>query len=131
MTQPFHTPGYRWRRLAAACRVLRRVPLEAYIWTAGLIALACTNPEADGLINGCLSRLLFDVPCPGCGLGHAVAYLFRGEVAASFHAHPLGPFAVVVLVGRVVRLTWEAFTRPLPPFEHPSLKISISALCRK
>jgi hypothetical protein len=98
----FHTLG----------RQLRRVPLEAVVWTAGLAAMACANPEAEGLIEACLSKALFGLPCPGCGLGHAVAYLFRGEVALSFQAHPLGPFAVVILTGRVVRLVWEAFTRP-------------------
>lgn len=98
-------------------RQLRRVPLEAVVWTAGLVALACTNPEAEGLIEGCLSKLIWGTPCPGCGLGHAVAYLFRGEVVLSFQTHPLGPFAAVILAGRVVRLVGEAFRKSLPPFE--------------
>ncbi|MFQ5570463.1 MAG: DUF2752 domain-containing protein [Rhodothermales bacterium] len=96
---------------------LRRVPLEAVIWTAGLAVLACTNPEAEGLIEGCLSKLFLDTPCPGCGLGHAVAYLFRGDLVQSFQAHPLGPFAVAILAGHVIRLVWEAFARPLSPLE--------------
>ncbi len=98
-------------------RDLRRVPVEAVVWTAGLVALACTNPEAEGLIEACLSKVLWGISCPGCGLGHAVAYLFRGEIALSFQTHPLGPLAVVILTGRVVRLAWEAFRQPLPPFE--------------
>ena len=98
-------------------RQLRRVPLEAVVWTAGLIVLACTNPEAEGFIEGCLSKWLLGMPCPGCGLGHAVAYLFRGEVVLSFQAHPLGPLAAVILTGRVVRLVGKALTQPLPPFE--------------
>ena len=98
-------------------RPLRRVPVEAVVWTAGLVALACTNPEAKGLIEGCLSKVLWETPCPGCGLGHAVAYLFRGEIALSFQTHPLGPLAAAILGGRVMRLVWEAFRRPVPPFE--------------
>ena len=103
-----------FRRLG---RQLRRVPVEAVVWTAGLVALACTNPEAEGLIEACLSKWLFGISCPGCGLGHAVAYLFRGEIALSFQTHPLGPLAVVILVGRVVGLVRAAFIRPLSPFE--------------
>lgn len=114
MTQPLHTLMRRWSLLAAACR---RVPLEAYIWTLGLGALACMDPTAERLIDGCLSRLLFDMPCPGCGLGHAVSYLFRGDVVSSFQAHPLGLPAVLILGGRTGRLVWETFARPLPPFQ--------------
>ncbi len=98
-------------------RQLRRVPVEAVVWTAGLVALACTNPEAEGLIEACLSKVLWGISCPGCGLGHAVAYLFRGEVVLSFQTHPLGPLAVVILVGRVVGLVRAAFICPLSPFE--------------
>ena len=98
-------------------RQVRRVPVEAVVWTAGLVALACTNPEVEGLIEACVSKWLFGISCPGCGLGHAVAYLFRGEIALSFQTHPLGPLAAAILTGRVVRLVWEAFRQPLPPFE--------------
>ncbi len=98
-------------------RQLRRVPVEAVVWTAGLVALACTNPEAEALIEACVSKWVFGISCPGCGLGHAVTYLFRGEIALSFQTHPLGPLAVVILVGRVLGLVRAAFIRPRSPFE--------------
>jgi hypothetical protein len=85
-------------------RLLRRVPLEAFIWTVGLAAMAWTDPAAEGFIDGCLFKWLGVTWCPGCGLGHAVAYLFRGEVAQSLAAHPLGVVTVVVLVGHIGRL---------------------------
>ena len=87
---------------------LRYVPWEAAVWTAGLIAMACADPEAPGLIEGCLFQWFGVERCPGCGLGHAVAYLVRGEMAASFQAHPLGLPAVAVLAGHIVRLVREA-----------------------
>ncbi len=98
-------------------RQLHRVPVEAVVWTAGLVALACTNPEAEALIEACVSKWLFGISCPGCGLGHAVAYLFRGEIALSVQTHPFGPLAIVILLGRVVGLVRTAFIRPLSPFE--------------
>lgn len=93
---------------------LRRIPLEAAIWTAGLVAMACADPEAPGLLDGCLFRWLGVEWCPGCGLGHAVGHLFRGEWTASLEAHSLGWFAVLVLGGHVIQLVWKAFTQPLP-----------------
>ncbi|GAB5520997.1 MAG: hypothetical protein RhofKO_32480 [Rhodothermales bacterium] len=91
----------------------RRLPLEALIWTAGLIALACTNPNAPGLFDLCVFKWLGFSGCPGCGLGHAIAHLFRGEWLASWQAHPLGVPALLVLVGRIVTLL-RAARRPSP-----------------
>ena len=85
------------------------IPLEAYIWTAGLIALACTNPNVEGHFDLCLFKRLGLPFCPGCGLGHSITLLFHGAVIQSFSTHPLGPFAVVVLVERVISLTREAY----------------------
>ena len=92
---------------------LHAVPVEAWVWAAGLAALACADPNGPGLLRLCLFDALGWPYCPGCGLGHAVAHLFRGEFAASFAAHPLGLFAVAVLAGRVARLAAPAFA-PTP-----------------
>lgn len=90
--------------------LLRTIPVEAYIWTAGLIALACTNPNHVGLFDLCLFKKLGLPFCPGCGLGHSISFLFRGQISSAFSAHPLGPFAVFVLVGRILTLSREAIT---------------------
>ncbi|MEN8224828.1 MAG: DUF2752 domain-containing protein [Bacteroidota bacterium] len=42
--------------------------------------------------------------CPGCGLGHSISWLFRGDIVQSFHAHPLGIPAVLVLSIRVFNI---------------------------
>jgi len=39
----------------------------------------------------CPSVLLFDRPCPGCGLTTSWTALIHGQFAYAFHAHPLGP----------------------------------------
>lgn len=89
---------------------LRRIPPEAVVWTAGLVALACTDPNAGGLFDLCLFKAMGFSFCPGCGLGHAVAHLFRGEWIASFHAHPLGLPAVAVLGHRIGTLVRPVLT---------------------
>jgi len=102
-------------------RRLRRIPPEAAMWTAGLVVLACTDPNAESLFGLCVFKALGFEFCPGCGLGHAVAHLFRGEWAASFAAYPLGPFAVVVLTGRVGSLVRQALHHPdLPSPPYPT-----------
>ncbi|GIV58628.1 MAG: hypothetical protein KatS3mg042_1541 [Rhodothermaceae bacterium] len=88
--------------------VMQRIPVEALVWTAGLAALACMDPEAEHLFSLCLFKNLGLPFCPGCGLGHAVAYLVRGDLAASWQAHPLGVPAVLMLTGRIVALVRQA-----------------------
>ncbi len=103
-------------KLADAKRLLTsgRVPLEAFVWLGGLLLVALPDPtvvrtwtlclfEAIGLVEG-----LGIHACPGCGLGHAVAYLFRGLLAASFAAHPLGIPVVLMLIGRSTKVIYES-----------------------
>ncbi len=40
----------------------------------------------------CPSVLLFDRPCPGCGLTTSWTAFVHGQLGLSFRAHPLGPF---------------------------------------
>ena len=67
---------------------LRAVPLEAVFWAAVLIAAAGIDPQASGGLNLCLIEHL-GLPCPGDGLGTAIAHLVRGQWTASWEAHPL------------------------------------------
>lgn len=85
-------------------RPWRHLPLDALFWTLGLLAMATMNPEGEHLISLCPLDALGASFCPGCGLGHAVAYLARGELVASMQAHPLGIPAVLILGGHVARL---------------------------
>jgi uncharacterized protein DUF2752 len=38
----------------------------------------------------CPFRLLTGIPCPGCGMGHALVFALRGDFAGSWRSHPLG-----------------------------------------
>ena len=61
----------------------------------------------------CLLRRWSGIPCPGCGLTHALVDLVRGEWRAALSWHPLAPFvalefaAVWLAVG-----AWTAGWRP-------------------
>ena len=98
------------KRLRPLLRTARRLPPEAALWTAALVALACTDPRAEGLLSLCVLKGLGLSFCPGCGLGHSIAFLLEGQWTAAVQAHPLGPVALPVLVGRIAHLV-RSFAR--------------------
>ncbi len=74
--------------------------LEAFIWIAALLTLAFSSP-VDTCYSLCpLANMGIDW-CPGCGLGTSITWLFRGNFANSFHAHPLGIPAVIIIMFRI------------------------------
>jgi hypothetical protein len=79
---------------------------ELVFWIAALIALALTNPTPDSYRDQahftlCPLKLLGFNWCPGCGLGHAISFLFHGDIRRSFHAHWLGIPALIIIVYRI------------------------------
>ncbi|WP_439183702.1 DUF2752 domain-containing protein [Carboxylicivirga taeanensis] len=78
--------------------------LEAYFWLIALVLLALSSPEQATHYTLCIFKNLgFDF-CPGCGLGHGIAFLFHGQFADSWQAHPLALMAVVVLLFRIFKI---------------------------
>jgi hypothetical protein len=80
----------------------RRIPFEALLWITGLLLLAFADTDSHFTICP-LKNAGFDF-CPGCGLGKSVTFIFRGQIAASFQAHPLGLFALFILSFRIINL---------------------------
>ncbi len=76
---------------------------EALIWIIAIVALATMEPTEAHVSLCPLANLGWDF-CPGCGLGHSIAFIFRGEIIASFNAHPLGLPALIMLLYRIVTL---------------------------
>ncbi|RYE22406.1 MAG: DUF2752 domain-containing protein [Sphingobacteriales bacterium] len=74
---------------------------EACFWVAALIGLACTNPGQESHFSLCFFKRMGWSLCPGCGLGHSIAWLFHGNMLQSFKAHPLGLFALAVILHRI------------------------------
>ncbi len=67
----------------------------------GLVALALMNPQTTGP-DFCLLEFLGYSYCPGEGLGHSIAYLFRGQLDSAIEANIMGPFAVGMLSLRII-----------------------------
>jgi len=74
---------------------------ELVFWIAALSALALTNPTEQAHFTLCPLKLSGITWCPGCGLGHAISFLFHGNLRNSFHAHWLGIPAVVIILHRI------------------------------
>jgi len=79
--------------------------LEWVILLTGLVLMAFLNPYSTET-SWCLIDLLGFSYCPGAGLGHSIAFLFRGEIINSLEANLIGPIAVVVLSLRVINI-WK------------------------
>jgi hypothetical protein len=76
---------------------------ELIFWIAAMISLAFSDP-AKAHFSLCPLKLMGITWCPGCGLGHSISYLFRGDLRSSFHAHWLGVPAVIIILYRVLVL---------------------------
>lgn len=74
--------------------------LEAIIWIAALLVLSLTSIQ-EGHYSLCVFNNLGLSFCPGCGLGRSVNYFFQAKFEASFHAHPFGIPAVIILLIRI------------------------------
>lgn len=74
------------------------------MWIVGLIFLAFIPASGSTHFTICpLNNLGFDF-CPGCGLGNSITYLFMGDFNSSFQSHPLGVFALVIIILRVISI---------------------------
>lgn len=77
---------------------------ELIAWIFGLTLMATMDPSTNVHYSFCFFKLIGIKFCPGCGLGHSISFLFHGNFEASFNAHPLGLFAVLVIVARIYKL---------------------------
>lgn len=59
------------------------------------------------LPTACLSRNLFGIECPGCGLTRSIVYLVHGEWSASWQMHRLGGLIFVLIVAQVPYRAWR------------------------
>jgi hypothetical protein len=84
--------------------------------SAGLIIIALMNPYEPQGTTWCLLEWGGITYCPGEGLGHSIAYSFRGDFANAMSAHILGPATVLILGSRITYLLKQNFTQePIKP----------------
>lgn len=87
---------------------------EWMIFAIGLLLLAMMNPYAEQGASWCLLEWAGVPFCPGEGLGHSVAFIFRGDWHSAMQANVLGPFAMVIILGRIGTLLNKNFIEKQP-----------------
>jgi len=78
---------------------------ELVFWAAALVALAMTDPAGGVHFSLCPLKAMGITWCPGCGLGHSISWLFRGNMANSWHAHWFGMPALGIILYRIYDLS--------------------------
>jgi len=86
-------------------KILFRKYFELSAWITALVLLASMDPNNSTHYSFCIFKFFGISFCPGCGLGHSISYLFHGNISASFSAHPLGIFALAVILWRIFQLS--------------------------
>jgi hypothetical protein len=80
------------------------VGFEASVWILGLLYLAFIHsPEVTHFTICPLANLGIEF-CPGCGLGNSISYIFIGDLSSSIYSHPLGIFALVTIIIRIITI---------------------------
>lgn len=92
--------------------------LAGLFGVAGLAVLHVWVPSNDPATAICLSRRLFHIPCPACGLTRAFAHLAKGEWGAAVTLHPFAPLlAAEAILGW---LAWGAALAARRPLRLPA-----------
>lgn len=95
------SPSYRWLNLA----LLAALPL-------GVLVLAV--PALAAIAPRCVFRELTGLYCPGCGTGHAVQALLRGDLGAALRQNAFTVLALVPVTLALMRETAESFGLVVP-----------------
>jgi len=82
--------------------------LELLFWVTALVYLFFINPVGTHFTFCPIKNLGFNF-CPGCGLGHSIHYAMTLNIRESFSHHPLGFFALLVLLSRIFKLIRNLF----------------------
>jgi hypothetical protein len=82
--------------------------LELFFWVIALVYLFTINPESTHFTLCPFSNLGFNF-CPGCGMGHALHHLMHFDIRSSISDHPLGIFALIIIILRIYKLVKNLF----------------------
>lgn len=85
-------------------------------------------PGGTPLGGACLSRALFHVDCPFCGMTRSFVALAHGDVGAAIDFHPAGPLLFVAMLGFLGAVIAVAVRRAQPLFERRRVVVAIEAI---
>lgn len=77
---------------------------KAQVTVLLLLTIGIILPSSGMGIPLCMFKLLFSLPCPGCGLMRSVSSVLHGDFLKSWNYHPLGIFFAATAVLFVLNL---------------------------
>ena len=81
----------------------------SFVWLALIWGvMAGVNLLFLGRAELCPCRMLFGIPCPGCGLGHSTLCLLQGRIMDSLAYCPLTIFVLLTLAAMLVLNAWQS-----------------------
>src|SRR5437762_98516 len=90
----------------------------SFVWVFVTVVGLLLRPDPQGHgthqrlgMPPCPSVLLFDRPCPGCGLTTSWTALLHGDFGLAFRAHALGPVLYGVFTLFALGTFWLAFRK--------------------
>lgn len=84
--------------------ILKNIEWEGVLWLIGLTYLFFINPYEEPRFTLCPFHNLGIEFCPGCGLGRSISFIYHFDFINSFHTHPLGIIALVLIANRIIIL---------------------------
>jgi hypothetical protein len=84
-------------------RKVTHIPWELIFWCTALISLWFLELYNSQFSLCPLNQLGF-AWCPGCGLGRSINLFMKGDLIASWQMHPLGGFALAVILYRIFEI---------------------------
>ncbi|XWN38076.1 MAG: DUF2752 domain-containing protein [Balneola sp.] len=82
-----------------------RAHIEWVAFTTGLVLMATLDPLSNDT-SLCFLEFIGIEFCPGEGLGHSIAWIFRGEFDNAVNANLFGIPAVLILSLRILQI-WK------------------------
>ena len=93
-----------------------QLAVAAWLAPAGDQLLLSDGTPLGGM---CLSRELFGITCPFCGMARSFVALAHGDLGAAFGFHPAGPLLFVAMVACVIAIIVVAARRTRPLVQRP------------
>ncbi|HRY99120.1 MAG TPA: DUF2752 domain-containing protein [Bacteroidales bacterium] len=84
---------------------------EAWFWLIALALMASMDPLHPHATL-CPLGAMGVAWCPGCGLGHSIAWLFRAGPGRSFQEHWLGIPAIIIILSRIITIFRTHYKSP-------------------
>lgn len=111
--EQYQRPVHLAKGVALGERVV--VLILATISLAGLvIARAWPVSSVDSGDPTCLMRILFGLPCPGCGMTRAWVHIAHGDVLTAFQYNFFGPIGMAAAAGLVGFVVYSLVRRRRP-----------------